>query len=263
MKYKEKKTIYYSRTYRHLKANMLGSILYLVVAVLPVLLIFIFNIRNITHFMSKSAVDILGKIYPGSSLYIQEDTFSILGAIEVVDLPTIYPQIGFTILNFLVILLLILFCCTGSRKGRPISIFLTIIFVIHTINCIYFVFASNYFPYTAFDYSNLYIKQQIGIWIAFIVMMGLVTATQGRKALLYRLLAFFSVLVYSFLFGFIRYILFLYIIEEFSIIYMALMFFALGPFFDFLYLVGIYGFFMNKIIDFYESPKGKEEWEWS
>ena len=41
------------------------------------------------------------------------------------------------------------------------------------------------------------------------------------------------------------------------------MFFAFGPFFDFLYLVGIYGFFMDKVIKFYESAKGKGAWRWS
>lgn len=263
MENKEKKKIYYSRTYRHLKVNTAGSILYLVCIVLPVLLLFVFNMNNITHFMSELTVDILGKVYPGIPLYIREDTFSILGTMAFVELPTVYPQIEFCILNFIAVLFLVIFCCTGSRKGRPVSIYMTIIFVVHIINCIYFIFAANYFPYTAFQYSNLYVKQQIGIWLTFIVMMGLVTALQGTKALLYKVLAFFSVILYSLLFGFVRYVLFLYIIEEFSIIYMALMFFALGPFFDFLYLVGIYGFFMNKIINVYESAKGKGEWTWS
>lgn len=263
MENKEKKKIYYSRTYRHLKIHVAGSVLYLCAVVLPVLILFVLNLNNITHLMSKCAVNILGKIYPGIPMYIREDTFSILGTMEFVEMPTVYPQIGFSILNFLVVLFLVIFCCTGSRKGRPVSIFMTIMFVIHIINCIYFIFAANYFPYTAFQYSNLYVKQQIGIWLTFIVMMGLVTALQGTKVLLYKVLAFFSVLAYSFLFGFVRYILFLYIIQEFSIIYMALMFFALGPFFDFLYLVGIYGFFMNKVINVYESAKGKGEWKWS
>lgn len=263
MENKEKKKIYYSRTYRHLRMNVPGTALYLCVIVLPVLILFVLNLNNITHLMAKCAVNILGEIYPGIPLYIREDTFSILGTIECVDLPTVYPQIGFSILNFLVVLLLVIFCCTGNRNGRPISIFLTIMLVIHIINCIYFIFAANYFPYTAFQYSNLYVKQQIGIWLTFIVMVGLVTALWGTSVLLYKVLAFFSILLYSFLFGFIRYILFLYIIQEFSIIYMALMFFVLGPFFDFLYLVGIYGFFMNKVIKVYESSKGKGEWTWS
>lgn len=263
MEHKEKKKIYYSRTYRRLKVNTIGTILYFCFLVLPALILFVLNIENITHLMSKCAVDILGKIYPGIPLYIREDTFSILSTMKFVELPTVYPQIGFCVLNFLMVLCLIIFCCTGSRKGRPISIFMTIMLVIHIINCIYFIFAANYFPYTAFQYSNLYMKQQIGIWLTFIVMMGLVTALQGTKVLVYNILAFVSVMLYSFAFGFVRYILFLYVIEEFSIIYMALMFFALGPFFDFLYLVGIYGFFMNKVICVYESAKGKGEWKWS
>ena len=263
MENKEKKVIYYSRTYRHLKINTAGSILYFCLLVLPVLILFIFNMNHITHFMSKCAVNVLGKLYPGSPLYIRKDNFSILGKMEFVELPTVYPSTAFCVINFIIVLLLVFFCCTGSRKGRPVSIYMTIMLVVHIINCIYFIFAANYFPYNAFQYSNLYIKQQIGIWLTFIVMMGLVTAIQGSKALVWKILSFFSVLAYSFLFGFARYILFLYIIQEFSIIYMALMFFAFGPFFDFLYLVGIYGFFMDKVIKFYESAKGKGAWRWS
>ena len=44
---------------------------------------------------------------------------------------------------------------------------------------------------------------------------------------------------------------------------MALMFFVFGPFFDFLYLVGIYSIFINKMIELYESQAGKDEWLWS
>ena len=46
MENKEKKVIYYSRTYRHLKINTAGSILYFCLLVLPVLILFIFNMSS-------------------------------------------------------------------------------------------------------------------------------------------------------------------------------------------------------------------------
>ena len=74
---------------------------------------------------------------------------------------------------------------------------------------------------------------------------------------------FIGTILYSLVFGIIRYILFLYVLQRFSVLYMALMFFVFGPFFDFLYLVGIYSIFINKMIELYESQAGKDEWLWS
>ena len=259
----EKKNIYYTRTYRHLKLNVLRSILYLCFIVIPILIIFIYNIDNITRFICQMTVGILGKVYPGIPLYIREGSFSILGSIEFVELPTVYPKASFVLLNFFITLLLLIFLNSGNRKGKPISVYFSVMLLVHIINCIYFIFAANYFPYDAFQYSILYIKQQIGIWLTFILLTGLITGLLGAKGIFYRLITFLCVLLYSFIYGTIRYILFLFIIEEFSIIYMAPLYFALGPFFDFLYLVSIYGIYINKMIKLYQLESGKGEWLWS
>ena len=44
---------------------------------------------------------------------------------------------------------------------------------------------------------------------------------------------------------------------------MALMFFVFGPLFDFLYLVGIYSIFANKMVKVYDKGERKGEWKWS
>ncbi len=263
MKEDMKKDIFYARTYRHLEINLWRSMLYSLFIVVPSVLLFIINIENITQIMSEIVVFVFGKTAPGISLYIREDAFSILATMKFIEFPTVYPEAGATLLNFLIALTIIIFCNTGRRKGKPVPIYITIMAMIHIINCVYFIFATNYFPYTTFEYSNLYIKQQLGIWLAFIVMVGMVTALQGKIGFGYRLLMYVAVMSYSFIFGTIRYILFLYVIEEFSILYMAVMFFVLGPFFDFLYLVWIYGIFMNKVIQLHETTKGKGMWKWS
>lgn len=258
-----KKSIYYTRTYRRLKKNTLGNILYLSIVVIPVLILFVLNIKNITRFMSQMTVTILGKVYPGTPLYIREELFSIIARMEYVELPTVYPKISFILINFIITLLLIMFLNSGNRKGRPLSIYLLMMLLVHIINCIYFIFAAKYFPYTAHQYSILYMKQQIGIWLAFIILAGLITGLLGTSRVLSRVVTFASTLLYSFIYGAIRYVLFLFIIEEFSIIYMAPLYFALGPFFDFLYLVLIYGIYINKMIKTYDSEDGRGEWLWS
>lgn len=258
----EKKTIYYARTYRHLKGNLTKSILYLLILVLPSLVIFILNLQNITRFIANQGVAILGKVFPGIPMYIVEDKFSILGTVEYIDMPTVYPDFFLTFINLSIMVLVLFFLGTGKKKGSPLAIYFMLSMLVHVVNCIYFLFAANHFPYSAFQFSDLYMKQQIGIWITFIVLAGLVTGFIGGRGYRYKILAFLGIIAYSIIFGGIRYILFLYILQRFSILYMALMFFVFGPLFDFLYLVAIYSMLVNKMVKIYDSGEGREDWKW-
>ena len=259
----KKKTIYYARTYRHLQYQPWKNTLFFCLLVVPSLVLFILNMDYITSFLSILAASILGKIFPGIPLNLIDSEFSILGVIKFLDLPTVYPNLSFVLINLLVTVSLILFLVTGKRVGKSVSIYLLMGLFVHLINCIYFLFSPSYFPYNAFDYSTLYMKQQVGIWITFIILTAMFVSFMGRLGIIPKLVTFFGLLTYSFVFGAVRYIVFLYLIEKYSILYMAPMFFVFGPFFDFLYMVSIYGFFINKMITLYDSNKGREEWQWS
>lgn len=258
-----KDKIFYSRQYRHLEFDKGKTIIYLLLVFIPAFIILLLNISNISRVMSYLGVKVLGRYFPGIPMQIVNSKIGFLGPVEYVDLPTIYPEISFTFINLIVTIGLLLFINIGRKRGKIASIFLTISLVTHLVNCIYFIFASNYFPYSTFQYSDLYMKQQIGIWVVFIILTGFLTASMGSKGLIYKIIAFLGTMTYSLVFGIIRYILFLYILQRFSVLYMSLMFFIFGPFFDFLYLVGIYSVFTNKMISLYESENGRDEWRWS
>lgn len=81
----QKKKIYYARTYRRLRTDVAKMVLYFCLIVLPVLLIFVFNITNITELLSWLAVKLLGEEFPGVPVQIIESEFSILGTINVVE----------------------------------------------------------------------------------------------------------------------------------------------------------------------------------
>lgn len=259
----EKEKIFYSRSYRRLKVDKFKTSLYFLVIVLPSLVLLLLNISNISSLMSYLGIKVLGKYFPGIPMQIVGSQLTSLIRLEHIELPTVYPSIGFSFLNLLVTLALILFVNSGKRKEKLISIYLTVAMTIHLINCIYFIFAANYFPYSALGYSDLYMKQQLAIWIMFIILTGLLTGFFGGVGFTYKIFTFLGTLSYSLIFGIIRYILFLYIIQKFSILYMAPMFFVFGPFFDFLYLVGIYSIFVNKMVELYDSTRGSGEWIWS
>ena len=148
-------------------------------------------------------------------------------------------------------------------KGRPLAIYLILCSAIHLINSLWFVFGEKYFPYTLTVYSNLYMLQEIGIWVMFFVMTVMVTGIIGDRGLIYKFLTLLAVMLYSIVFGTVRYVIFIWLLYRFSVIYMAFFYFMIGPMFDFLYLVMIYAVFVNRMIGVYDSRKGREVWKWS
>lgn len=259
----KKSRIYYARTYRKLRNGGWKGILFVCILVIPALILLLWNCYGITRGMSWLAVKFLCDRFRGLQIQIIESEFPIIGKISIVELPTVYPKLKEIIINLLIVTGMAVFACSGKRKGKPAAIFSMIVLVTHLINCVYFLFGSNYFPYTAYQYSDLYMRQQIGIWMFFIVLAGGTIGFMGNKGILFKVLAFWGTIIYSMVFGVARYVFFLYILERFSIFYMALLFFVFGPFFDFLYLVGIYALYINKMEKIYDSDEGREEWTWS
>lgn len=257
-----KNRIYFARTYRHLKVNRSECLIFLLLFILPSLLLLLFFYDELTWLMAMGAARIL-QAAEGLQAELNAGIFlPLLGPTYYLVLPTRQPDYPLILGNLAVSLGLVWLLSTGPRKGRPVAIYLSIILLIHTMACIFFLLGKDRLPYTMEDFSDLYVKQQIGIWITFLVLIGLVMGLLGRGGLLRRAFTVVFIMLYSFLFGFIRYVLFLWVLYRFSVLYMPLMFFALGPFFDFLYFVSIYSISTNGMIRIYES-KMKGEWLWA
>lgn len=259
---KEKKQIYFFRTYRHWKIKRLTTVLFLLLFVLPLTILIFFFYDEMTWLLCKGAEWILrtgAKMEPEmlTSVFLPR-----LGEAYYLSLPTKLPGYGLILANLAVSLALIWVLCFGAKGQRPISIYLIITLFIHVISCAFFLLGRDLFPYTLADFSDLYIKQQIGIWITFLVLMGIIMGLLGRGGILRRVITVLSVMLYSFVFGFVRYVFFLWVLSAFSVLYMPIMFFALGPLFDFLYFVAVYAISTDRTIYIYQT-KRKGEWEWA
>ena len=256
-----KKQIYYARTYRHLKVAPLPYILFLMLLIVPAVVLLCLYYDELTYAMSDAAAWVMQRA--GFSVTdIKAGVFlPQLGPVHYLSMPTVLPGTVFVLVNLVVMLGLMWLLLTGKRKTGPISIYLLIAIFIHVMACVFFLLGRELFPYTLTDFSDLYMKQQLGIWITFLVMIGLVMGLV-RGGILLRILTVVGVMAYSLLFGFVRYVLFLAILSQFSVLYMPLMFFVLGPFFDFLYFVAIYAISTNRMIRMYDS-KMKGDWSWA
>lgn len=257
-----KKQIYYSRTYRHLQFNLKGCAVFFLIFILPMTVALLFFYDECVYAMCCCAAWFMQKAAGLTADLITTDFIPFLGPIYYLSYGNSLPGNANILINLAVTLLTVWFFSTGRRKGKPLSIYVEISLLVHAISCIFFLLSKEAFPYTLEDYSKLYVQQQAGLWLTFLVLMGLVQGVLGRGSILYRVGIVLLLMVYSFIFGTVRYGLFLWILSRCSVIYLPIMFFSLGPFFDFLYFVMIYAAGANHMILRYDQLH-KEDWKWA
>ena len=256
------KNVYYPRTYRRLKNNYVRSGIYLLFTMgLPIYFMTQY-LGEFTQFISSTVVVALRQVIPSATAEVGQTTFSFMGNISYVNLESTITTPHYLMAQIIATIIILIFCVTGKRRNVPFYMFCFFEGLGFLINCIYFYFKAADFPYSISDFSQLYIKQQLGIWFAFIAIYGITTAFLGEKGYRYKVASTILLALYSFVFGLIRYIVFLYILSKYSALYMYFMYFTLGPLFDFLYLVEIYGILVNKLIKIYDSSEGENEWAW-
>lgn len=258
-----KKKIFYARTYRRIHIDWVKSTIFAALLMIPSVLICILMIDNMTELLAGIGVDILSKVIPEESLQIVTTEYSVLNSMNYIELPTTYPAFPMIAWNLGICLFTLLMMLVFKKTGKPLAIFSMFAIFTHVVSCIYFLLAASEFPYSLRIYSDLYLKQQIGIWLIFIILAGMIVAFMGERSYLFKLLTFFDIMAYSIVFGSVRYILFLYILYRYSVLYMALLFFVVGPMFDYSYFVALYAVFVNKTIKDYQYGEKKGVWRWS
>lgn len=259
---KRKDRIWYSRTYRRMEVNYIRGILFMALIGVPCLLLLVFNLETITRQLNELTVYLIGIALPDKVISLTTSEYPPFGTIYTLDYDVIPPGTTEIALNILVSVIIIVILVLSPLRGRPVMIYLLFSFMVHIISCVYCFFAEDEVIYTGTDFSNLQIKQQIGIWILFIVLAGLVFAFLSGREWPSKIIAFFAVLIYSALVGVLRSIIFNYLLARFSSLYMADMFFVAGSMYDFLYLVAIYAVYQNHIQNLIDSPEGRYEWKW-
>ncbi len=129
-------------------------------------------------------------------------------------------------------------------------------------SALYFLFFSYAFPYSLNDFSLLYVIVQVGIisFIPLIMGFSLGLFSFSWWVILTNFIVTVFTLIYSFFFGVLRYSIFLYILKNFSFLWMANLFFNFGPLLDMIYITGIYGFYISILSKF--TRKNIKVWRW-
>ena len=212
----------------------------------------------ITEKMSQVARTALSQSYSVETITVVEKSF-LWGTVSLVSLSGTSPSRFFALINLVVSLALIVFLLR-VEKQKNIAIYFLFLAAINLASSVFFLLFPQAFPYTITEFSELYIKAQLSMWlfIPFILSMAFLSLPAPMP---HKLLLMIFTFIYSAIFGTLRYIIFLYIISKFSVIYMALLFFAFGPLIDFVYIVGIYSFYSSRLAKNLKSSASV--WNWS
>lgn len=207
--------------------------------------------------MSGFAHYVLAPYFAPGAVSVVERSF-LIGNVSVAIAPGTYPSSLMSLINFLVALILMILL-PRMHKFKNVAIFLIFLAAIHMISGLFFTLIPYDFPYTAAEFSELYIKSEISmfLFIPFILAMAFLPLP---ASIFPKIVITIITLFYSIVFGTLRYVIFLYIIAKYSFIYMALLFFAFGPLIDFVYVVGIYSLYTSNLA---QKLKGsKSIWKW-
>jgi hypothetical protein len=127
---------------------------------------------------------------------------------------------------------------------RSIGIYLSLICFVTFLSAIIFIFIPDSFPYNIQDYCELYMKMQIGIWFMIPLMLGFAFSILATP-LWEQGLVVAAALLYSVIFSLARYVVYLYLLEHGSYVFMATMFIAFNPPLDTIFIVGFYSFYLS------------------
>jgi hypothetical protein len=253
-----KTIIYFHRSYRKITGSGKVFVIEFITVSLFLSLLILFAYPTITHHMSLAAQSVLSHYYPTGSINVLKKTF-LLGDISFLDIDGTYPTALLSLINFIVSLYLVIYLPTVKRD-KNIAIYLLFLAAINLVSALFFTISPSEFPYTASEFSEFYIKSEISMWLFIPFILGLAVLLLPSRFFSKLMLILFAV-VYSVVFGTLRYIIFLFIVSKFSVIYMALLFFAFGPLIDFIYIVGIYSYYGNRLA---KTLKNNDSvWKWS
>jgi hypothetical protein len=253
-----KTIIYYHRAYRKITRSGRLFFFEMIAICLPLSIIVLFGYPLITGPMSHIARAVLAPHYPPGIVSVVEKAF-LWDNISIVSLPGPYPSSLMVTVNFIISLTMFAFL-PKIKKGRNIAIYFFFLAGINLVSSIFFTFSPIGFPYSATDFSEFYVKSEISMWLFIPYVLGMAFLPLPSSSYP-KLILIILTLVYSIIFGTLRYIVFLFIVSKFSLIFMALLFFAFGPLIDFVYIVGIYSFYNSRLA---MRLKGNDSiWKWS
>jgi len=138
-------------------------------------------------------------------------------------------------------------------------VWLGFVCIVNTISALFFLLIPEWFPYDVGIFSDLYMMTQVTMWFVVPLVLAMALAPLPTNMAV-KFLIVLIVLLCSLLFGCSRYIVYFYLLTHYSYLFMAVFFFNIGPLLDYIYIVGIYSFFVSVLAKRMAGDSTK--WRW-
>lgn len=254
-----KDRIFYHRSYRTIPDGRAGAALDLLALIVPLELLLLIFHEQLLNGVISAARWVLDRC--GIETIVAYDRFLpfLIKSVPVLDTPAVFPSSQFAMVNLIVALLIVLFLPLVRFIPRPLTVYVVFVSLLNVCSAVFFLLVPERFPYDIFAFSSLYMKLALGLWLLLPILLAVVlNPLPGRTIGKFTVTSL--TLVYSILFATVRYAVFVYLMTRFSVLYMAAMFFTLGPFADFVYVVSIYSIYLNLLA--LKLKKQPEAWQW-
>lgn len=255
-----KDIIYYHRAYRKEPFSK-KKVFWESIGLLSPILLVLFLYPIVTYDMSKFSTFILHKYFINGKIEILKKHY-VFSSLYIVSMHQILHSPLFYLMFFLfsiLALIIIMFLFIKTHIFKPIFLYLIYILLINAISSAFFVLVPFRFPYDFTTFSDLYMKIEVAIWFFIPVVLAMALIPLPSNFFI-KFLVSIGTLIYSVVFAIVRYILFLYILQKFSSVFMATFFFAFGPLIDFLYIVGIYSYYLSIVAEKNKNSAGEGQW---
>ena len=248
-----------SRSYHYTKNSMLKRILFIAITFIPFLGMLFYGNGMVSEWISKWA----GKMMQtglGIESTVQEMDFIPFFKLRYLSVEGSLPTRQHILIAGIACIVLMLLVFFFGKGQSPLTFFGVISIIILLISTIYFYFWGDRFPYSLTRYASLYMTQQIVSWLAIGFILSMVLALYS-KALLPAIITYYGTLAYCFVLGSLRYLFYLIFLHHASSLYMATLFFTVGVFWDFLFVVCIFSMFSSRLSGRYKK-RGDEIWQY-
>ena len=212
---------------------------------LPFVLLIILFYPQLTLAISRLAYKILSIAVPLEHLGIAEVP-SYISPLYGLVIPDRFPSVGFSLAVMGLSVLVTVLAWGGRQLAKPLGSWAVFICLINFISAAFFVIMPEKFPYTGSMFSGLYLQTMLTVWMLIPVVLALsLLPMPGRRPGKFLLIT--VSMVYSILFGTVRFAFFMLVLYRYSLLFMPAMIFAVGPLLDFIFVVGFYSYYVSRV----------------
>lgn len=237
-----KEVIYYHRSYRKIPVpEKKHFIPFLSLAVIIEVLLYLF-FSDLNHLANRYALKILVRLMPFENVELIWTEF-LWRPITILNVPGRYPTRWFSIVN-LIVTLAVIIAIPRTRTPKPIAVASTLVSLIHLVSVLFFLIIPDRFPYQVLDFSTTFEVMVIVTWflipiVYFFILYPLPSSTFSKAFVI------LFALTFSVTFNILRYAIILYLINVYSFVFMAVLFFCFGILLDTTFIVGFYSFYLS------------------